>query len=174
MRQLIQLKGLSKNYGKQTVLNPLNLSIAQGEFLTLLGPSGSGKSTTLMMLAGLIKPSSGHIELDGQDITGLPAEMRNFGVVFQGYALFPHMTVAQNVAYPLRLRKRPATEVKQRVATLLQRVGLADLAALPNFPADNSNGRHWRGRWSLTPNCCCWMSRFQRWTGVCGKRCKKS
>jgi len=127
MRQLIQLKGLNKNYGKQTVLNPLNLSIAEGEFLTLLGPSGSGKSTTLMMLAGLIKPSGGHIELDGQDITGLPAEMRNFGVVFQGYALFTHMTVAQNVAYPLRLRKRPATEVKQRVATLLQRVGLADL-----------------------------------------------
>jgi len=127
MRQLIQLKGLGKSYGKQTVLNDLSLSIAQGEFLTLLGPSGSGKSTTLMMLAGLIKPSCGRIELDGRDITQLPAERRNFGVVFQGYALFPHMTVAQNVAYPLRLRKRPADEVKARVASLLQRVGLADL-----------------------------------------------
>ncbi len=127
MQHFVDLLGLGKRYGNLQVLSDLSLSIRQGEFLTLLGPSGSGKSTTLMMLAGFVEPSEGHIEMDGRDITQLSPDQRDFGVVFQGYALFPHMSVAQNVAYPLRIRKVPGAEIERRVAEVLERVGLAGM-----------------------------------------------
>ncbi len=127
MQHFVDLLGLGKRYGNLQVLSDLSLSIRQGEFLTLLGPSGSGKSTTLMMLAGFVEPSEGRIEQDGRDITHLSPDQREFGVVFQGYALFPHMSVAQNVAYPLRIRKVPGAEIERRVAEVLERVGLAGM-----------------------------------------------
>ncbi|MDF3933353.1 ABC transporter ATP-binding protein [Pseudomonas citronellolis] len=127
MQHFVDLIGLGKRYGELQVLADLNLGIRQGEFLTLLGPSGSGKSTTLMMLAGFVEPSAGRIEQGGRDITRLPPDARDFGVVFQGYALFPHMNVAQNVAYPLRIRKLPAAEIARRVAEVLERVGLGGM-----------------------------------------------
>lgn len=129
MQHFVDLLGLGKRYGSLQVLSNLNLGIRQGEFLTLLGPSGSGKSTTLMMLAGFVEPSKGRIEQDGRDITHLSPDARDFGVVFQGYALFPHMSVAQNVAYPLRIRKVPGAEVERRVVDVLERVGLGGMGA---------------------------------------------
>ena len=120
----VDLLQLGKRYGETRALSDLTLHIKKGEFLTLLGPSGSGKSTTLMMLAGFEQPSEGQILCNGEDITALPADQRNFGVVFQGYALFPHMTVEQNIAYPLKVRKVAPAEINERVGRMLERVGL--------------------------------------------------
>ena len=104
---LVRFAGVRKSYdGTNLVVKDLDLEIARGEFLTLLGPSGSGKTTTLMMLAGFEPPTSGRITLAGRDITALPPHKRGIGMVFQNYALFPHMTVAENVAYPLAVRAR--------------------------------------------------------------------
>lgn len=140
--QEIQLYGLSKYYGELKALDDASLTIAAGEFLTLLGPSGSGKSTLLMALAGFIEPTHGHILLDGKAIDTLPAEQRNFGVMFQGYALFPHMTVAENVGYPLRIRRLPPAEIKSRVAEMLKLVQLGHLGA--QMPTQLSGGQQQR------------------------------
>jgi putative spermidine/putrescine transport system ATP-binding protein len=121
----VAFKGVQKTFdGKTAVVSELNLNVAKGEFLTLLGPSGSGKTTTLMMLAGFEEPTQGYIELDGMPISHLPPHKRNIGMVFQNYALFPHMTVAENVAFPLRVRSTPGREVRDRVAQALKRVSL--------------------------------------------------
>lgn len=121
----VAFKGVQKTFdGKTAVVSELNLNVAKGEFLTLLGPSGSGKTTTLMMLAGFEEPTQGYIELDGMPISHLPPHKRNIGMVFQNYALFPHMTVAENVAFPLRVRSTPGREVRDRVAQALKMVSL--------------------------------------------------
>jgi putative spermidine/putrescine transport system ATP-binding protein len=121
----VAFKGVQKTFdGKTAVVSELNLNVAKGEFLTLLGPSGSGKTTTLMMLAGFEEPTQGYIELDGMPISHLPPHKRNIGMVFQNYALFPHMTVAENVAFPLRVRSLPGREVRDKVAQALKMVSL--------------------------------------------------
>ena len=113
---LVRFSGVQKSYdGVHLVVRQLDLDIRRGEFLTLLGPSGSGKTTTLMMLAGFESPTAGEILLDGRPITRTPPHKRNFGMVFQNYALFPHLTVAQNVAYPLTVRKVAKPECDRRV-----------------------------------------------------------
>src|SRR4051812_49723409 len=100
----LRLDQLSKRFGDFLAVNRIDLEIAGGEFLTLLGPSGSGKTTTLMMIAGFVEPTSGVIQLGDRDITLQPPHRRGFGMVFQSYALFPHMSVFDNIAYPLRMR----------------------------------------------------------------------
>ncbi|MCO6417063.1 ABC transporter ATP-binding protein, partial [Siccirubricoccus sp. KC 17139] len=120
----LELRGLSKRYGSFTAVDNVSLRVESGEFLTLLGPSGSGKTTILMMIAGFTTPSEGGILLDGQDITALPPEKRDFGMVFQGYALFPHMTVAENVAFPLRVRAMGKAERDAKVRAALDLVQL--------------------------------------------------
>lgn len=116
---------ISKRYGALYVLRDVSIDIRSGEFLTLLGPSGSGKSTFLMILAGFIRPSRGRLLEAGEDITPRPPEKRNFGMVFQGYSLFPHLSVADNVAFPLRIRRVPPAERRQRVGQILEVVGLS-------------------------------------------------
>jgi ABC-type Fe3+/spermidine/putrescine transport system ATPase subunit len=111
------------------VVRDVSFSLAQGEFLTLLGPSGSGKTSTLMMVAGFEAPSRGAIRVDGRDVAQLPPERRNFGVVFQGYALFPHMTVLDNVAFPLRMKGIGGAARRRAAMQMLDRVGLAEFAA---------------------------------------------
>ena len=110
----IVLQGISHNYGENQVLRNINIQIAQGEFFTLLGPSGCGKTTLLRILAGFITPSQGQILLDGKDITALPPEKRGMGVVFQNYALFPNMTVEENIAYGLKVRRAPKQEIADK------------------------------------------------------------
>lgn len=120
----IKAIGIGKSFGQFRALNELTLDIGRGEFLALLGPSGSGKTTFLMILAGFLPPSEGRLLSDGVDITNRPAELRSAGMVFQGYALFPHMSVEANIAFPLKVRKRPAADIKRRVADMIERVGL--------------------------------------------------
>ncbi|NOT41582.1 MAG: polyamine ABC transporter ATP-binding protein [Alphaproteobacteria bacterium] len=121
----VRFAGVKKTYdGVTLVVKDLNLEIAKGEFLTLLGPSGSGKTTTLMMLAGFETPTAGDIQLNGQSLTTMPPHKRGLGFVFQNYALFPHMTVAENLAFPLEVRKTARGEIKDRVAKALAMVEL--------------------------------------------------
>jgi putative spermidine/putrescine transport system ATP-binding protein len=140
---LVRFVGVQKSYdGLHLVVRQLDLDIRRGEFLTLLGPSGSGKTTTLMMLAGFESPTAGEILLDGKPITRTPPHRRNFGMVFQNYALFPHLTVGQNVAYPLTVRKTPKPEQATRVAKALDMVRLSGMA--DRFPAQLSGGQQQR------------------------------
>ncbi len=123
---IVRFRAVSKSYdGRTPVVAGLDLDIARGEFLTLLGPSGSGKTTTLMMLAGFEDPSAGSIELDGRRIDRVPPHRRGIGVVFQNYALFPHMTVAQNLAFPLSVRGTPRSEIAKLTAKALEMVRLS-------------------------------------------------
>lgn len=133
---------VGKVYGPVTALRPITLSIAPGEFFTLLGPSGSGKSTLLGTVAGFVSPSSGRVLVDGADITGMPPHKRNVGMVFQNYALFPYMTVAQNIAFPLKMRHLPRDEIAARVSRALDMVRLRDFGA--RMPAQLSGGQQQR------------------------------
>jgi putative spermidine/putrescine transport system ATP-binding protein len=141
-RAFIHLNDVSKSYGPMRVVEGLNLEVAKGEFLSLLGPSGSGKTTILMMLAGFERASAGTIWLDGQKLNDLPPHKRGMGVVFQNYALFPHMTVAENVAFPLDMRGVRKAESRKAVAAALDRVRLGHLA--DRKPSQLSGGQQQR------------------------------
>ncbi|KAA5970724.1 spermidine/putrescine ABC transporter ATP-binding protein PotA [Pantoea sp. M_9] len=125
---LVTLSGISKAFDGKTIISDFDLHIGHGEFITLLGPSGCGKTTILRLLAGLETTDSGRITLDGSDITDTPAEQRHINTVFQSYALFPHMSVFENVAFGLRMQKRPADEIVQRVDEALAMVQLESFA----------------------------------------------
>ena len=139
----VEFENVQKTYdGEHLALVDLNLSIFQGEFLTLLGPSGSGKTTALMMLAGFEVPTAGEIRLRGKSLLRVPHYRRNIGVVFQNYALFPHMTVAENLSFPLSVRKTRRAELKDRVARALE---LVQLQGFDNRrPAELSGGQQQR------------------------------
>jgi spermidine/putrescine ABC transporter ATP-binding subunit len=138
----LTLTGLTKRYPGTTAVDAIDLDVASGEFVTLLGPSGSGKTTTLMMVAGFTPPSEGEIAIDGRPITGIAPEHRNLGVVFQNYALFPHMRVFDNVAFPLRMRRQPRAEIRMRVERALDMVHLAGLGE--RLPRQLSGGQQQR------------------------------
>jgi putative spermidine/putrescine transport system ATP-binding protein len=127
-RGAIELQHVSKRYAKETVVDGVSATIAPGEFFSLLGPSGSGKTTTLMMIAGFADVDGGQILVDGTDIASVPPQHRGFGMVFQNYAIFPHLSVADNVAFPLRARKLPAAEIGPRVRQALELVRLERFA----------------------------------------------
>jgi putative spermidine/putrescine transport system ATP-binding protein len=141
-QQALSLERVSKRYGEVVAVDAVSLTVERGRFLTLLGPSGSGKTTILMAIAGFVSPSDGEIRLDGAAITHLPPEKRNFGMVFQGYALFPHLSAAENVAFPLRVRRRPRTEIEERVRHALDLVQLGGLA--DRMPQQLSGGQQQR------------------------------
>ena len=125
MSAMIQLEGLTKTFvGNVAAVSSVTMQVRQGEMLSLLGPSGCGKTTTLRMIAGFEQPSGGQIRIAGRDVTGVPVERRGLGMVFQTYALFPHLTVFENVAFGLRLRRRDTAQIKEAVQTALGRVGL--------------------------------------------------
>ncbi|WP_067449706.1 ABC transporter ATP-binding protein [Actinomadura macra] len=140
----ISLRGLVKRYGSVTAVDGISLDVREGEFLSLLGSSGSGKSTTLMMLAGFERPDAGRILVDGRDIGDVPANKRNLGMVFQSYALFPHMSVFENVAYPLQLRKVRAKEIRAKVESALELVRLPFGQFGKRRPAQLSGGQQQR------------------------------
>jgi len=138
----LSVRGIGKSYGGFRALSSVTLDIMRGEFLTLLGPSGSGKTTLLMILGGFQAPTEGRLIVRGTDVTTQSAEARAYGMVFQGYALFPHMTAEENIAFPLRVRRRPAAEIRRRVAEMIERVGLHGHAH--KLPARLSGGQQQR------------------------------
>jgi putative spermidine/putrescine transport system ATP-binding protein len=138
----LSIKGVTKNYGPTTVLESLDLEVRDGELLTLLGPSGSGKTTLLQIICGLVEPSSGSLSIDGRDQTHLPVHERDIGVVFQHYALFPHLTVAENVAFPLKMRHLKQSEIQRRVDDALAMVNLSHIG--DRLPKALSGGQQQR------------------------------
>ena len=139
---LLELDRVSKNFSGVTAVDDVSLSVTEGEFVTFLGPSGSGKTTTLMMIAGFLKLSSGQMKLGGKPLDPLPPYNRNIGMVFQHYALFPHMTVERNVAFPLEMRKIPKSEVNKKVNEVLHLVGLPEHGT--RYPKQLSGGQQQR------------------------------
>jgi len=138
----VKLEGLTKTYHEVQAVDRVSLFITGGEFITMLGPSGSGKTTTLMMVAGFVEPDAGDVFLDGVRVTDTPTHRRGIGMVFQQYALFPHMTVFDNIAYPLRMRRIPRREIRTRVASVLEMVQLPDVGA--RHPRQLSGGQQQR------------------------------
>jgi ABC-type Fe3+/spermidine/putrescine transport system ATPase subunit len=138
----IVMEQIIKSYGDVRVLDGCSLSVEKGQVMTLLGPSGCGKTTLLRTLAGFVEPDAGRVLVGGIDITALPPNRRSVGYVFQNYALFPHLTVAENVAYGLKVRRRPGAEIKQRVARALETVSLGPLG--DRYPAQLSGGQQQR------------------------------
>ena len=128
MNKLIELKNLTKNFDDQQVLRGINLDIYENEFLTLLGPSGCGKTTTLRIIAGFEEPSGGEVLFNGIEISKLPPYKREVNTVFQKYALFPHLNVADNIAFGLNLKKMDKTVISQKVSKMLKMVGLESKA----------------------------------------------
>ena len=142
-KEFVKFAKVDKSYdGKVLVVKDLNLDIAEGEFITMLGPSGSGKTTCLMMLAGFETPTNGEIYLDGNPISNIPPHKRGIGMVFQNYALFPHMTVYENLAFPLRVRKIPKDEIDKKVDKALSMVSLAGYES--RMPGQLSGGQQQR------------------------------
>jgi putative spermidine/putrescine transport system ATP-binding protein len=136
------LDRLTKRYGGTAAVDDISLAIAQGEFVSLLGPSGCGKTTTLQMVAGFVEPTAGSVTLDGRDLLSVPAARRGLGIVFQNYALFPHLTVTENVAFGLDMRKVRKAESRQRVDEALSLVGLVGMSS--RYPAQMSGGQQQR------------------------------
>ena len=138
----LEVKNVIKKFGKQTALNDINFKINDGDFVCILGPSGCGKSTLLRVIAGLEDINAGTVMINGKDVTTEPPANRNFGIVFQSYALFPNMNVEENVAYGLWNRKVPKEEIKSRVADVLEMVGLTEHRK--KYPAQLSGGQQQR------------------------------
>jgi ABC-type Fe3+/spermidine/putrescine transport system ATPase subunit len=139
---LLEIRGVSKRFGAREVLKGISLEIAAGEFLTLLGESGSGKTTLLRLIAGFEQPSAGTILMRGERLDTLPPHRRRVNTVFQQYALFPHLSVEENVAYGLRVKRTPTREIAERVAEALRMVKMSDYASIP--PSKLSGGQQQR------------------------------
>ena len=138
----IGLEGLSKHYGQVAAVDDLNIHVGEGEFVALLGPSGCGKTTTLLMLAGILRPTAGSIRFGDRVVNSVPPQQRNIGMVFQSYALYPHMTAYENITYPLRLRRAPAVEMRRRVEQVAERLEIGTL--LDRKPGALSGGQQQR------------------------------
>jgi putative spermidine/putrescine transport system ATP-binding protein len=138
----LEIVGLEKSYGQFKAVHDVTLSVRQGEFVAIVGPSGSGKTSVLMMIAGFIDPSRGDMKIAGRSMLGVAPEQRDVGVVFQNYALFPHLSAAQNIAFPLEMRKMRRTEINRRVEEALKLVGLAGFG--DRYPHQLSGGQQQR------------------------------
>jgi putative spermidine/putrescine transport system ATP-binding protein len=138
----LELDRVAKQFGPQTVVDDFSLAVGKGEFISFLGPSGCGKTTTLQMIAGFLDPSCGVIRLEGRDLTAVQPAKRGLGIVFQSYALFPHMTAAENVAFGLEMRRVPRSECRERVRGTLAMVGLAGYEE--RYPRRMSGGQQQR------------------------------
>ena len=140
--RFLEVVDIRKEFSATSAIGPVSFSVDSGEFLSLLGPSGCGKTTTLRCIAGFTEPSSGDIRVQGRSVLAVPPHRRDFGLVFQNYALFPHLSVFENIAFGLRLRRIPSTELKRRVAEALDLVGLGGLES--RFPGEISGGQQQR------------------------------
>lgn len=176
MTASVEFRGLRRAYGRTVALDGLDLTVAPGEFVALLGPSGCGKTTALRCVVGFERPDSGAVLVDGKDVTDVPANKRDAGMVFQSYSLFPNLNARDNVAFGLRVRKVPVATRRARADELLELVGLpAHADRYPHQrPAASSSGSRWPARSPWSRASCCWTSRCRRWTpryaSVCARR----
>jgi putative spermidine/putrescine transport system ATP-binding protein len=138
----LSLQNISKSFKSATAVENFNLEVERGEFVSFLGPSGCGKTTTLRMVAGFEKPTTGQIIMDGQDVTNIPPNQRKVGMVFQAYALFPNMTVADNIGFGLKIARRSHDEIKERVIEMLKLINMVDFG--PRYPHQLSGGQQQR------------------------------
>jgi ABC-type glutathione transport system ATPase component len=175
-KPIITFENVTKRFGKMVAVDDVSLTIQEGEFFSLLGPSGCGKTTLLRMLAGFETPTEGRILIDGQDISNVPPNKRPVNMVFQSYAVFPHMSVADNVAYGLKVDKVSKAERDRRVEEALDLVQLGGWpsASPTSCRAASASAWPWPGRWSSGRACCCWTSRCRPWTPSCASRCAPS
>ncbi len=170
----VTIRDLSKHFGEHLVLDHVNLRIEPGELFFLLGPSGCGKTTLLRHIAGFYFPDSGQILFDEQDVSRVPPHKRGTGMMFQSYALWPHLTVAGNVAFGLEERRIPEAEISRRVDEALASVGMTATwrtARSTSFPAASSSASPWRGRWSSGRAACCSTNRSPISTPRCACKC---
>ena len=172
----VEFERVSLAYGRTQVLTDVSIAIEPGEFFALLGPSGSGKSTLLRLLAGFLRPQAGSIRVGDEDVTRIPPWERNIGMVFQNYALWPHMTVAGNVAFGLEERRLPRAEIARRTAAALELVGLGEYGA--RRPGQLSGGQQQRVAVAApspsSPRCCCSTSPGPTSTPSCASTCGPS
>ena len=173
----VKLVGIRKIYDegghRHVAVHDLDLEIADGEFVVLVGPSGCGKSTTLRMIAGLESISGGELSIGGRVVNQLPAKQRDIAMVFQNYALYPHMTAYANMAFALELRKLPKPEIEQRVRDAARVLGIeALLVKRPaRCPVASASGWLWAEHWCVSLRCSCSTSRSPIWTPSSGSRC---
>ena len=170
---MLELVKVDKTFGQVEAVRGVSLKLAPGQFLSLLGPSGCGKTTTLRIIAGFEEPTSGRVLLAGRDLTHVPARRRNIGMVFQSYALFPHLTSAENVAFGLDMRRVRRAERDTRVARALEIVRMQGLG--DRLPKNMSGGQQQRIALAralvIEPDLCCSMSRSPRSISSCARRC---
>ena len=164
---LLEIRNLTKSFDGQHAVDDVSLTIYKGEIFALLGASGCGKSTLLRMLAGFEQPTAGQIMLDGVDLAHVPPYQRPINMMFQSYALFPHMTVEQNIAFGLKQDRLPKAEITARVQEMLALVHMQEYAK--RKPHQLSGGQ--RVAWRNGRSCCCSMSRWARWTKSCAIAC---
>ena len=170
---LVRLEGIGKRFGAVAAVKGLTLDIRANEFFALLGPSGCGKTTLLRLLAGFETASEGRILLDGENIGAVPPHRRPINMMFQNYALFPHLNVERNIAFGLRQERAGRGEIADRVAEMLSLVqlrGFGGASRIKAFRRSASARGAWRARWSSVRACCCWMSRWPRSTRSCAPR----
>ena len=183
----VQIDGVRKQFGDATALHEVSLKVYQGEFLTLLGPSGCGKTTLLNLMAGFVEADNGEIFIDGLLVTDTPPYQRDIGIVFQNYALFPHMNVADNIGYGLRMRRIPKEEIQERVKQILKLVKLEAFSqrrprelesccsvSRASFPEGSSSVLLWRVHWSSAPKSFFWTSPSRLSTRIYASTCSKS
>ena len=169
----VVLDHITKRFSDVTAVSEFNATLEDGELVSLLGPSGCGKSTLLNMLSGILPVSGGKIYFDDQDVTSMPPEKRGIGLVFQNYALYPHMTVMGNICFPLETQRVPKAERIERANEIAKLVHVDMLMnRKPSEPASSSVSPL-PVRWSKIPVCCCLTSRFPTLTRVCVLKCAK-
>ena len=164
-KKLIEFRNIVKSFDTQVVLKGINLDIYENEFVTLLGPSGCGKTTLLRILGGFLDADEGKVIFDNEDITDKPPYERELNTVFQKYALFPHLSVYENIAFGLKLKKMSKDIIDQKVMKMLKLIGLEGYEERIRhcFPAASSSVWQSRERWSMSRRYCFWMSRWRRW-----------
>ena len=172
----LRLHDVAKRFGEVVALDAVTLDIERGEFVTLLGPSGCGKTTTLRIVAGFEAQTAGSVSIRGERVDGVPPYRRNVNTVFQNYALFPHLSVFDNVAFGLRVKARSGTEIRRTVGQALDQVRLGGLdRRRPHELSGGSNsGSRSRGPSSISRRFCSWTSRWGPSTSSSGRRCSSS
>jgi len=172
----IELAGVCKSYGTFTAVEGINLKIPDGAYCCFLGPSGCGKTTILRMIAGHEDPSEGEILIGGENVVGLAPTQRRTAMMFQSYALFPHLSVRDNIAFPLRVRKAAKDEIAKRTDTMMEKTRITELAIAcrGNSPADSSSASRWPAQPSPSRASCSSMSPCRHWTSSCAFRCGRN